>query len=547
MREDEKLMSCAFSSVFATLRKREVIGFGLFVAWMFCSLFGCGLAQVPDEVVGKPTAYRLEFIWMMCGFAEIAGGALGLAFLRDGSRAQCVIEGKATYIAAFVLGIAGNALIYLAFTDYYGLFWRVFPLAGLCMGAACALLVVIWATRMAGLDENTVELSVMCAFALAYAVYFVLLLTKVAAELFAAFMVPVLFAAVYLAYESPRRERASSACSGISSDAAGGALVGGASTKDESVDCVARASSDGARIEGAGFVSVPARHLVSLAALSLFLWLSIAYFRVISSPATMGDRFAHYLVPFGFACVVSLALVVLYVCFSRSLNITLAFRWSLPFLVASYIPVFIDFDDPHVRILSYAINFMGMFGVMFGIWMSACKHMRREHSNPFALMGAYLIGEGAGIFIGCVVGLHVMFDEPSTTVIVVGLSLLTLLVLAVMSFGFDPYWVSPRSNVQTVALVANERGENVSCDGLDENAIDAMFLLAALRLKDEFGLTAREVDVAAMLAAGRSRTYIRDRLMISINTVGSHSRNIFAKCNVHSQQELMSLAREHMS
>ena len=49
--------------------------------------------------------------------------------------------------------------------------------------------------------------------------------------------------------------------------------------------------------------------------------------------------------------------------------------------------------------------------------------------------------------------------------------------------------------------------------------------------------------MAALLLAGRSRPFIRDELTVSINTVSSHVRSIFSKCGVHSQQELIDLAR----
>lgn len=49
--------------------------------------------------------------------------------------------------------------------------------------------------------------------------------------------------------------------------------------------------------------------------------------------------------------------------------------------------------------------------------------------------------------------------------------------------------------------------------------------------------------MAELLLAGRSRSFIRDELLVSINTVGAHVRSIFGKCEVHSQQELIELAR----
>ena len=72
-------------------------------------------------------------------------------------------------------------------------------------------------------------------------------------------------------------------------------------------------------------------------------------------------------------------------------------------------------------------------------------------------------------------------------------------------------------------------------------------LQEARTLQAAYGLTNRETDVAVLLLEGRSRPFIRDELVVSINTVSTHVRSIFAKCGVHSQQELMVLARNARS
>ena len=77
----------------------------------------------------------------------------------------------------------------------------------------------------------------------------------------------------------------------------------------------------------------------------------------------------------------------------------------------------------------------------------------------------------------------------------------------------------------------------------DEEMLSLLIRNKARALKQEFGLTARETEIAELLLAGRSRPYIRDELMISLNTVHTHASNIFSKCGVHSQQELIDLAR----
>lgn len=55
----------------------------------------------------------------------------------------------------------------------------------------------------------------------------------------------------------------------------------------------------------------------------------------------------------------------------------------------------------------------------------------------------------------------------------------------------------------------------------------------------QFKLTPRETEVLALLARGRTLRVISSQLVISPNTVRFHAKNIYAKLNVHSQQELI--------
>lgn len=52
-------------------------------------------------------------------------------------------------------------------------------------------------------------------------------------------------------------------------------------------------------------------------------------------------------------------------------------------------------------------------------------------------------------------------------------------------------------------------------------------------------LTKRELDILAYLVRGRSIPYIAEAECISENTVRSHTKNIYAKFNVHTKQELI--------
>ena len=258
----------------------------------------------------------------------------------------------------------------------------------------------------------------------------------------------------------------------------------------------------------------------------------------------MGNRFTHYLIPFSLACVLSLVMLVLCIRLSRYMNISLAYRWSLPLFMLSYIPILIDYNNPELRIFAYALNFLGMFGIQFGCWIGACKYMRSSGCNPVMLFGRYILGEGLGIFCGCLLGLFCVRFLDIQGILIVSFALVSVVIFAAMATGFNPNWIFHRS--QNASLTPNPLN-TASFEHKSEfphESIAVIFRKEAHLLQEAFGLTERETDVVELLLAGRSRPFIRDELVVSINTVSSHVRSIFSKCGVHSQQELIDLARK---
>lgn len=57
----------------------------------------------------------------------------------------------------------------------------------------------------------------------------------------------------------------------------------------------------------------------------------------------------------------------------------------------------------------------------------------------------------------------------------------------------------------------------------------------------QHGLTERETEIFAMLARGRNGQFVMEHYVVSRNTVKSHVKHIYAKLDVHSQQELIDL------
>ncbi|ANE22297.1 hypothetical protein AAY81_03135 [Denitrobacterium detoxificans] len=81
------------------------------------------------------------------------------------------------------------------------------------------------------------------------------------------------------------------------------------------------------------------------------------------------------------------------------------------------------------------------------------------------------------------------------------------------------------------------------------NAVDSKSLkentLSIATLAEKYGLTPRELEVLEYLAKGYSRPYIAKMLFISPSTAKTHTKHIYAKLAIDSQDALISLIRDN--
>lgn len=63
--------------------------------------------------------------------------------------------------------------------------------------------------------------------------------------------------------------------------------------------------------------------------------------------------------------------------------------------------------------------------------------------------------------------------------------------------------------------------------------------MAAVR--ELYGLSAREAEVAELIARGNTVAHIAELLFVSENTVRTHSKRIYVKLDIHKRQELIDL------
>lgn len=89
-------------------------------------------------------------------------------------------------------------------------------------------------------------------------------------------------------------------------------------------------------------------------------------------------------------------------------------------------------------------------------------------------------------------------------------------------------------------------GAELSAETGDDEAGRGRWKRLCLALADEAQLTDREKEVLVLLARGCGSQTISDQLTVSLYTTRAHTRNIYAKLDVHSRQELSSKVNEYV-
>ncbi len=79
---------------------------------------------------------------------------------------------------------------------------------------------------------------------------------------------------------------------------------------------------------------------------------------------------------------------------------------------------------------------------------------------------------------------------------------------------------------------------------LDARNDERPWKTACIQLARDAGLSNREAEILEMLSRNMSAEQIASSLVISVNTVRTHTHNIYAKLDVHSRQELADRVRQ---
>lgn len=90
----------------------------------------------------------------------------------------------------------------------------------------------------------------------------------------------------------------------------------------------------------------------------------------------------------------------------------------------------------------------------------------------------------------------------------------------------------------------DDAASGMSAGVLDFNTVGKVrdrFSKQMTMVREFFGLSAREAEVAELIARGYTVAHIAEQLFVSENTVRTHSKHIYTKLGIHKRQELIAL------
>ncbi|MEC4271931.1 helix-turn-helix transcriptional regulator [Adlercreutzia sp. R25] len=476
--------------------KLRHIGIGFVWAWLYC------IYDTPTLFDTSGISINADGSWLVSAVTvAVAFFVGGLASRRSSVRPRSSLPLLASLALSLgtLLSLFGSALGDAAVVG-----------GGVLTGVGYALLSILWAMALAPVDIEELEaaiplstlVTVLCALVVPA------LQTEVAAVVVAA--LPLISGLMLIACF--RQDGAASAPDG---DATAQPAFG------------SEARSAGVSERRANRAWMP--YLLRVSALLFVIYLVIGW-EAANFSSSEAFKVLNYDLTSLVANSAAVLFAVLLVLFSKRVSFSGLFRWVMPFLIVSLVLFLLPGSlarfgtnvinstcDTLIEVLLFL--FVLSLAKTRGASAPLCLGLANGFVQVGVLVGNLLGSAGAG-----------MADSGDTSF--AGLLLIALVALAMIAV--------PQKD--SVTEGSSPVGSSLTIDSVDE-AIGR----ACLQLQSRFGLSDRETEIAALLAKGRTRPYIREQLFISTNTVATHIKHIYQKLGIHSKEELIDMVNKEVS
>lgn len=256
---------------------------------------------------------------------------------------------------------------------------------------------------------------------------------------------------------------------------------------------------------------------------------------------------------------VTIALVV--VVARGSISTDALYRGSMLFVFAGFLttplPLFGGADpfnmQAHGTLLSAGSD---LFNVLMYCFIAAVG--ARNKLGAVSVSASFLATQWLGIGIGAPIAQFVNGISTSSTTVAAWITMgITFAFVAYNYVGMRNYsfaeTIEGITPAHTESYMKDANGEEAAAqlaeeaepaESLQQKSDGTAFETACATVAEKHRLTARETEVFELLARGRTSPVIQEKLVLSHNTVKTHVRHIYAKLDVHSQQELISMVEE---
>lgn len=229
----------------------------------------------------------------------------------------------------------------------------------------------------------------------------------------------------------------------------------------------------------------------------------------------------------GIAC--SALVVWAYARFSRRLDLNAFYRSICPVVVAAFFMTTLSGVGGSLG--AYGFAFLAQNLLNLTLWVFLAETVSISQRRPAEVFAVGKLALEAGLLFGMLVSLWVEFAFGRSLALSASAELLAVLfvvatTMVAMGGGEAPVFTLQRG----------------SCDSEGPaRPAAASYAERCAYVTSRCNLTPRESEVLSLLAKGHSLPYIRNALYISKGTVDTHARHIYAKCGVHSREELIEL------
>jgi DNA-binding CsgD family transcriptional regulator/MFS family permease len=264
------------------------------------------------------------------------------------------------------------------------------------------------------------------------------------------------------------------------------------------------------------------------------------------------------------ALMSALLLVFLWRRYSFHFDPVLSFRTIFPILITAFL-ILPFLGQEYLRVLSGLVYAFFAFALMV-VQIQSAQTSRDHGINPifiFSFFAAVVFGLHD---IGFLVSFLSIPNSGEATMRMALLALLCIWLLSITLYLVRGRWQqsanstdktfvgpemtsiefialasdTPRAKSATGTLILDRKRTGTS----DEQHFRDKVSKRSVQAGERFRLTARETEIMELIARGNSVARIAEQLIVSENTVRTHSKHVYKKMNVHKRQELLDLLEE---